>query len=464
MADWDSAGTGRYRLRLDAPTAREERLITVYPEKISQEAFGELLDDLQRRLPATLAIALQRGGALVGLDFRSPDEITLAEELERVRVAIHGRENQAGLVDILDRVSADPHRVGISTSIWTRRHRVRRPTPNAIVRSLRVPANIDSDGSLARVYDARTELSVDTYENQLVKSYLHQVEQRLREVHRVLSAAGGSVTDESAELLETLQRARARARFLEEVSLPNTVPQRLTMVLLKVAPYRAALEGLIEFNKLKTVQLADCALEAPLENLPYLYEVRGSLLVLAAVLTAAAELGYVIKEQRIGARKAGSIYISLLSTPRPLATLAHLEGRTTVRVFAQRSYGTAGKGVGSLTFNQIPDLSVCVERGMQRPALYLFDSKYKLDSETLPDGQTRDARPKKVDVDKMHAYRDAIRDQNGEPVVRYAAILYPGPTVSYFEGLEALQDYPGKTAELQSQLIARLRQWLSSNS
>jgi PD-(D/E)XK nuclease superfamily len=43
---------------------------------------------------------------------------------------------------------------------------------------------------------------------------------------------------------------------------------------------------------------------------------------------------------------------------------------------------------------------------------------------------------KKVDIDKMHAYRDAIRDQSGTRVVRYAATLYPGPELHYAEGLE----------------------------
>ena len=37
----------------------------------------------------------------------------------------------------------------------------------------------------------------------------------------------------------------------------------------------------------------------------------------------------------------------------------------------------------------------------------------------------------------MHAYRDAIRGEEGMRAVRYAAILYPGPEERYAEGLEA---------------------------
>jgi predicted component of viral defense system (DUF524 family) len=63
--------------------------------------------------------------------------------------------------------------------------------------------------------------------------------------------------------------------------------------------------------------------------------------------------------------------------------------------------------------------------------LYLFDPKYKLDSDQ-PDSS--DAWPKKEDIDKMHAYRDALRGPRDEHVVMYAAILYPGPSVTYSSG------------------------------
>ena len=56
--------------------------------------------------------------------------------------------------------------------------------------------------------------------------------------------------------------------------------------------------------------------------------------------------------------------------------------------------------------------------------LILFDPKYKLDSET--NGEPGDGKPKKVDIDKMHAYRDAIRLADGDRVIRYAATNYPG--------------------------------------
>ena len=92
------------------------------------------------------------------------------------------------------------------------------------------------------------------------------------------------------------------------------------------------------------------------------------------------------------------------------------------------------------------------------PRLYLFDPKYKLDSEEI-DGVV-DGKPKKVDIDKMHAYRDAIRGDDGSAVVRFAATLYPGSTLSFSDGLAALQAYPGREIELKQQVDRWLREWL----
>lgn len=82
--------------------------------------------------------------------------------------------------------------------------------------------------------------------------------------------------------------------------------------------------------------------------------------------------------------------------------------------------------------------STMVERPGAVPELLLLDPKYKLDSDA--DGLLETAgRPTKVDIDKMHAYRDEIRDLDGQHVVSSACTIYPGPTVHYANGIEAIQ-------------------------
>ena len=61
-------------------------------------------------------------------------------------------------------------------------------------------------------------------------------------------------------------------------------------------------------------------------------------------------------------------------------------------------------------------------------------------------------RPKKVDIDKMHAYRDSIRTVEGERVVAYAGILYPGETLTFSDDIQALRAVPGESLELSQRV------------
>jgi hypothetical protein len=83
--------------------------------------------------------------------------------------------------------------------------------------------------------------------------------------------------------------------------------------------------------------------------------------------------------------------------------------------------------------------------------VWLFDPKYKLVADDL--GETK---PVKADVDKMHAYRDAIRGADGRPVVRLAALLYLGQTVRWGEELAALHAHPHQVDALDRDLNAAL--------
>ena len=60
----------------------------------------------------------------------------------------------------------------------------------------------------------------------------------------------------------------------------------------------------------------------------------------------------------------------------------------------------------------------------------------------------------------MHAYRDAIRDEEGRRAVRHAAILYPGPNTRYTGSLENLHAYPGSEKPLRKRLTELLREAL----
>lgn len=115
---------------------------------------------------------------------------------------------------------------------------------------------MNGDRQLQQVLDTRVEHSADTYENRLLAVFHKQVDGRLR---RLLAAKGASLPKDvraTAVALQTeLQRARQQATFLDGVPMPAHLPDHITMVLLKRPPYRAALEGWLEFHPLAVVRL-----------------------------------------------------------------------------------------------------------------------------------------------------------------------------------------------------------------
>src|SRR5881392_3134387 len=94
LGRWPRSGAGSYELRLSWPEGEQEerQICTVEPRKLDSKAVAAMVDHLNRRLPASIALALRRGGALSGIDIVPPGETTLAEEVNRISRAIYGTE------------------------------------------------------------------------------------------------------------------------------------------------------------------------------------------------------------------------------------------------------------------------------------------------------------------------------------------------------------------------------------
>ncbi len=207
----------------------------------------------------------------------------------------------------------------------------------------------------------------------------------------------------------------------------------------------------------------------------------GTIEVLLVLKQVAIDHGYKVAEQRLVRREGSDLYVRVLPDGRPALTLKHPVHGTGVRLIPERTYG-GGEGLTSISYRQRPDVAIEVEAPGQRVRVYLFDPKYKLWGEVLAgesnakifdafsesgyeeigelddgsegakEGTKVGGKPMKLDIDKMHAYRDAIRDKSGQRVVVYAAVLYPGQYVGYAGQIEALPAVPGKEAELRARL------------
>ena len=195
-------------------------------------------------------------------------------------------------------------------------------------------------------------------------------------------------------------------------------------------------------------------LNAPLRNLPALYQLWCTLQLFDELLAAAVEAGYALVEQRLVRRHRHEGFVRLIPDGKPMLIMRHPDSGCVIRVIPERTYGREGK-LRRLSFPQRPDIAIEVKRPGEPMAVYLFDPKYKLDSEQ--GAEPHEGKPKKVDIDKMHAYRDAIRDAGGSRVVQYAAVMYPGPTCRYGPGVEALHAVPG-TAGSEPWLLEQMLQ------
>lgn len=101
----------------------------------------------------------------------------------------------------------------------------------------------------------------------------------------------------------------------------------------------------------------------------------------------------------------------------------------------------------AVTRPQRPDLALhyssSTPQGVQERWI-IFEVKYRMDTE----------RARKADLDKVHAYRDALRDASGRALVTLGVLLYPGPTQDYSPFIQAWESRPQGAAWPLEQLLS----------
>ena len=433
LADWGRSGPGSYRVVLVKDGERQEATITISSAKLGHAGFSALLEDLTLRLPTSVAVGLQRGGGLVGINLQPPGETTLAQEMLRLRRAVDGPVAGPGLARILPAIATDPHRNLVTVTRWVPRERARRVPVAGIARTLTRPGNLDGQGRPERVIDERAEHTFDVPENRLLKLFATELLTRIR---RLRAVAGAGQIEELGRLETELAVAVARAPFLREVELSAQPLNRQTMVLTREPRYRAMLDRYLEYHRSVWATVAEPALDTPLENVPFLYELWGTLLVVDAVVAEAVEAGYRIVHQRVARRAPGALFVEVVRSRRSLVELRNGETGDRIIVTAQQSFGASGE-YRSVSLTQRPDVTVDIRRRGGASEFIVFDPKYKLVADDEGSGT-----PVKADVDKMHAYRDAIRGPGNTHVVRFAATIYPGQSIWYGEDVAALGAQP----------------------
>lgn len=442
-------GSGNYKVKLISENETFYDQFPVFPYKISKDAFYMMLEELTFQLPADISVSLSELGAFSGVNITQKKSVTIAQELLRLKRTIFGTSKKPGLIKMIEMVAKNPHHILMSQNYIVRRENARKVDPLKIMLSYRKPGNLDTHNLPITVTDTRVEHSYNTYENQLLKLFSNQVQIRLRKLVKLFNILRRpDLASEAFKLQNSFQSSLRRASFLDTIDLPRNFKLKSTMVLLNVPVYKSIFEGFIEFQKVISSNINDSEVESPLENTPSLYQKWATLKVLACLMEHAIQKGYAVKEQSLFKRMIGDTVIGLLPDGRPSAVLVHPNNGTLIKFIPERSYINNGNPLNSISFTQKPDISIEVTKPNEGTVVYLLDPKYKLESEEQPNAQfRRESKPKKIDIDKMHTYRDAIRDKEGKRVVVFAATLYPGESYSYGEGLNAIKCYPGESKD-----------------
>src|SRR5665213_3228854 len=72
IGEWARRGPGHYAVEVVAPSRRGRVSLAIASTKLGNDELRLLIEDLEERLPAGIAIGLQRAGGLAGLAERQP--------------------------------------------------------------------------------------------------------------------------------------------------------------------------------------------------------------------------------------------------------------------------------------------------------------------------------------------------------------------------------------------------------
>lgn len=422
--------------------------------QLSEDDYLRLIRELVQVLPLSIAMRLQECAGLSYTTFTPHCKSAIEEDYLRLRQAIMGTKQKPGIVQLLSAIQRDCHQALVTREVLCKTARARRPNQNTLLRAICLPGNLSAKGKMERIFDLSVERSFDTYENRLVKTYIHIVHSRMAKLQAAMENTDSEVKNDLETVFNEFRLACSSARFLNQTKLlPVISLSQITMPLLMKPAYRAMLEGYMELSRQPPLRLEEPALRTPQEQLPYLYKLWATLKVVDVLLRICAKSGYRCLSQQLLKKDDNGLLMQIIANRKP-ALLLHSGGTgAIVRLMLDRSYGAKGYLRGS---NQELCASLAVEVFTPAGQTYvvLFDPAFNVSSE-------EDFDPLKEDIDKMLMCLDEITTEKGVRAVQYGAILYPGHRKRFAPRLEALPARPSVGTDLDDIIQDVLERFLT---
>ncbi|CAN5314966.1 hypothetical protein BH10CYA1_BH10CYA1_54590 [soil metagenome] len=459
---WPGSGPGYYDLSLFCGNIREHRNITVMPEYFTETDCMSMLNDLTDLLPKSIALKLRQCGAQLGSEQAPEQKSEIEEEWLRLSLAITGTKEKLGLLQILPIIQRDCHQILLPRLEVRSADKLRRPELSRLPQAMSMPGNMVANDELYQMFDVTVEQSSETYENQLVKTYVQALRSRLSRLQAKVKAerTPPAMAKDIDALATEFHLACARASFLRNVRQTSVSAQRVTMVLLKNPAYRAVLEGYLALNNQQSATtLEEQALNSPLDKFPFLYQLWANLMVLSALLQVCAESGYrCVSHHWVKSYRKGTV-IQVMN-----------DGKIAVQLYSP----TTGIQVNVIPWRPVLEsqnasnleapmsLAIAIEAPVKPLAVLLFDPKYNVALKSVPKKElVSSTEPLKEDIEELLRSIELLKGPGGETEIQYAALLYPGQGIQIASEVEAVSARPAQGVSLQKNICDLLRRYLA---
>lgn len=473
---WPASGPGNYTLSLACADIREHRSITIVPQHFSEADYKVLITDLTDVLPKSIVSKLVQCGAQLHVEQGRADMTSIEEEWYKLRDAITGTEEKLGLLQILPLIQRECNQILLPRLEVRTADKLRRPELSRLPQAMSMPGNMIAEDELYQMFDVTVEQSLETYENQLVKTYVQAIRSQLSKLQTKVATqdAPPAMAYELNAVASEFQLAITRANFLRKVRRQSVTTVRVTMVLLKNPAYRAVLEGYLALSQLSSIALEEQALNTPLNKFPFLYQLWANLNVLNALLQVCAELGYRCASHNwVKPYRKGTV-LQVANDGKAAVQLYNPTTGTQINLLSWKPVSETHEVVANLEAPMA--LAVAIEAQAKPLEVLLFDPKYEVAVKSATTAATKKSQsrtkaklqaaevsaiaPVKEDVDELLRFMAQLKE-GGDQEVPYAAFLYPGQPMQIAPGIEALSARPAHGDTLQQYICAVFRRHLA---
>jgi hypothetical protein len=201
--------------------------------------------------------------------------------------------------------------------------------------------------------------------------------------------------------------------------------------------------------------LEEAALNDPLNQFPFLYELWANLRVLNAMLQVCVESGFRCVSHNWVRRYNKKIVIQVINDEQAAIELTCPTTGRRVTLVSWKPDGGNEVLEDTPNHERLIALAIVIDSPGEQSKLLVFDPEYRVAA------KGEDIEPMKEDIDDLIRWVELAKAPDSARSIQYAAMLYPGPRMQFASEVEALPALPSDGDGLQSLVCDVLRRYLA---